>query len=78
MKSKHIETRVIHAGSEPDKETGAVIRPIFQTSTFAQSEPGVHQGYDYSRADNPTRESYEQALTAVSYTHLTLPTIYSV
>lgn len=60
-----LQTKAVHAGSEPDKLTGAVIRPIFQTSTFEQSEPGVHKGYDYSRADNPTRESLEVALAAL-------------
>jgi cystathionine gamma-lyase len=50
-------TRAIHAGQEPEPATGAITVPIYQTSTFAQSAPGVHKGYDYSRTDNPTRLS---------------------
>ena len=49
------ETRVIHAGVEPDPATGAVMTPIYQTSTYAQASPGEHKGYEYSRTDNPTR-----------------------
>ena len=58
-------TTTVHAGTEPDATTGAIMTPIFQTSTFVQQEPGVHKGYDYSRADNPTREAYEKALAAL-------------
>lgn len=61
----HIATQLIHAGVEPDKETGAIMTPIYQTSTFAQSAPGVHKGYDYSRAGNPTRTALENALAAI-------------
>ena len=53
------ETRAIHAGQAPDPSTGAVVTPLFLTSTFAQSAPGVHQGYEYSRSHNPTRGAYE-------------------
>jgi cystathionine gamma-lyase len=53
--SHHIDTLVIHGGIEPEPLTGAVMTPIYQTSTFAQSAPGEHKGYDYSRSDNPTR-----------------------
>ena len=60
--SFRFETRAIHTGSEPDPQTGAVIPPIYATSTYAQEAPGVHKGYDYSRADNPTRERLERAL----------------
>ena len=56
------ETRAIHAGQEPDPTTGAIMTPIYMTSTFVQSSPGVHQGYDYSRAGNPTRTAYENCL----------------
>lgn len=49
------ETKVIHAGIEPETATGAVMTPIFQTSTYAQAGPGEHQGFEYSRSDNPTR-----------------------
>lgn len=63
--SARFETRAIHAGSEPDSQTGAVIPPIYATSTYRQTAPGVHQGYDYSRADNPTRERFEQAIASL-------------
>lgn len=59
------ETRAIHSGSEPDPTTGAVIPPIYTTSTYRQQSPGVHQGYDYSRAENPTRQRLEQALASL-------------
>ncbi|HZH97780.1 MAG TPA: aminotransferase class I/II-fold pyridoxal phosphate-dependent enzyme, partial [Fimbriimonadaceae bacterium] len=49
------DTAVIHAGVEPDPQTGAVMTPIYQTSTYAQASPGEHKGYEYSRTDNPTR-----------------------
>lgn len=55
----HLDSRVIHAGQEPDPSTGAIMTPIYATSTYVQSAPGVHQGYDYSRADNPTRAALE-------------------
>ena len=53
------ETRAIHAGQGPDPTTGAVMTPLYLSSTFAQSEPGKHQGFDYSRSGNPTRLAYE-------------------
>ncbi len=55
-------TRVIHAGQAPDPLTGAVMPPIYQTSTFAQESPGVHQGYVYARGHNPTRFAYERCV----------------
>jgi cystathionine gamma-lyase len=55
-------TRVIHAGQAPDPSTGAVMQPIYATSTYAQSSPGVHQGYEYSRTQNPTRMAWERCL----------------
>src|SRR5947209_17998872 len=58
-------TRAIHVGQEPDAATGAVIVPIYQTSTYAQSEVGVHKGYDYSRTANPTRAALEACLAAL-------------
>ncbi|MFO7169365.1 MAG: cystathionine gamma-synthase [Chloroflexota bacterium] len=58
-------TRAIHAGQEPDPATGAVIVPIYQTSTFAQEAVGVHKGYEYARTHNPTRTALEQALAAL-------------
>lgn len=54
-------TTTVHAGTEPDPLTGAIMTPIYQTSTFVQAAPGVHKGYDYSRADNPTRAALEKA-----------------
>ncbi|MCU0493579.1 MAG: cystathionine gamma-synthase [Chloroflexaceae bacterium] len=58
-------TRAIHAGQEPDPTTGAVIVPIYQTSTFAQDDVGVHKGYEYARSGNPTRTALETALAAL-------------
>jgi cystathionine gamma-lyase len=55
-------TRAIHAGQEPDPSTGAIMMPIYQTSTFVQSSPGVHKGYDYARSKNPTRMAYERCV----------------
>lgn len=60
--SKHLETKVIHAGQSPDPSNGAVIPPIVTASTYKQSSPGVHQGYEYSRAQNPTRFAYERCI----------------
>jgi cystathionine gamma-synthase len=59
------ETRAIHAGQEPDPATGAIITPIYQTSTFVQSAVGEHQGYDYARSDNPTRSALQEALASL-------------
>ncbi|MFA5772275.1 MAG: cystathionine gamma-synthase [Thermoplasmata archaeon] len=58
-------TKAIHVGQEPDKETGAVTVPIYQTSTFAQEEPAKHKGYEYSRTGNPTRAALEKNLAAL-------------
>jgi cystathionine beta-lyase/cystathionine gamma-synthase len=58
-------TRAIHAGQDPDPATGAVIVPIYQTSTFAQEDVGVHKGYEYARTGNPTRTALETALAAL-------------
>ncbi len=57
-------TTYIHAGSQPDPSTGAIMTPIFQTSTFVQDRPGVNKGYEYSRTDNPTRHALQVALAA--------------
>jgi cystathionine gamma-lyase len=63
MKKKHhLATRVIHAGQSPDPTTGAVMTPIYATSTYAQQSPGVHKGYDYARSINPTRSAYERCV----------------
>jgi cystathionine gamma-lyase len=61
---KHFEfaTRAIHAGQEPDPSTGAVMTPIYATSTYVQESPGKHKGYDYSRSINPTRLAYEKCI----------------
>lgn len=58
-------TKVIHGGQEPDPSTGAVMPPVYQTSTFIQKSPGVHSGYEYSRAANPTRTALENALASI-------------
>lgn len=58
------ETKFIHAGTEPDPATGAIMTPIYQTSTFVQESPGVHKGYEYARTQNPTRHALEAALAA--------------
>jgi len=58
-------TRAVHAGQAPDPSTGAVITPIYATSTYAQTSPGVHQGLDYARSHNPTRWAYERCVAAL-------------
>ncbi|HEX2581219.1 MAG TPA: PLP-dependent aspartate aminotransferase family protein [Dongiaceae bacterium] len=67
LKRKHngnwsFETRAIHAEQEPDPTTGAVITPIYATSTYVQEAPGIHKGFDYGRSHNPTRFAYERAV----------------
>ena len=64
-KKMQFKTIAVHAGTEPEPTTGAIMTPIFMTSTYVQEAPGVHKGYDYSRADNPTREAQEKALAAI-------------
>jgi cystathionine beta-lyase len=61
-KSSDIATRVIHAGQAPDPSTGAVMTPIYATSTYAQASPGKNKGYEYSRTKNPTRSAYEKCV----------------
>tara|TARA_B100001175_G_scaffold16995_1_gene12886 strand:- start:216 stop:1382 length:1167 start_codon:yes stop_codon:yes gene_type:complete len=56
------ETRAIHAGQEPDPTTGAIMTPIYTSSTYVQESPGVHKGYDYSRSVNPTRKALEACI----------------
>jgi cystathionine beta-lyase len=58
-------TKAIHAGVEPDPTTGAIMTPIYQTSTYAQSRPGEHKGYEYSRTHNPTRDALQSSLAAL-------------
>jgi len=59
------ETKAIHAGCEPDSGTGAIMTPIFQTSTYVQESPGKHKGYDYSRTHNPTRTALEKNIASL-------------
>lgn len=59
------DTKAIHAGVSPDPSTGAIMTPIFQTSTYVQAAPGDHQGYEYSRTHNPTRTALQQSLAAL-------------
>jgi len=62
-KDKHgLATRAIHAGQKPDPSTGAIMTPIFASSTYVQSSPGEHQGWEYSRSHNPTRDAYEKCI----------------
>lgn len=58
-------TKAIHAGVEPDPTTGAIMTPIYQTSTYVQAAPGNHKGYEYSRTQNPTRKALEDSLAAL-------------
>jgi cystathionine gamma-lyase len=60
-----IGTRAIHAGQSPDPTTGAVMTPIYATSTYAQKSPGEHQGFEYSRSHNPTRFAYERCVASL-------------
>jgi len=60
-----LATKFIHAGAEPDPSTGAIMTPIFQTSTYVQSSPGVHKGFEYARSQNPTRKALEEALAII-------------
>lgn len=63
MKRQHeFSTRAIHAGQEPDPTTGAIMTPIYATSTYVQQSPGKHKGYDYARSINPTRLAYEKCI----------------
>ena len=62
MKNYDIATRTIHAGQEPDPSTGAIMTPIYATSTYVQESPGKHKGFDYSRSINPTRLAYEKCV----------------
>jgi cystathionine beta-lyase/cystathionine gamma-synthase len=61
----HFDTRAIHAGQSPDPTTGAIMTPVYQTSTYVQEAPAAHKGYEYSRTDNPTRQALEGCLAAL-------------
>jgi len=63
--SARFSTRCLHAGQEPDPSTGAIITPIYQTSTYVQDELGKHKGYEYARTQNPTREALERNIAAI-------------
>ncbi|HLF31130.1 MAG TPA: cystathionine gamma-synthase [Xanthomonadales bacterium] len=58
----HLATRTIHAGQQPDPSTGAIMTPIYASSTYVQRSPGDHQGWEYSRSHNPTRDAYEKCI----------------
>lgn len=78
MKETKFATKVIHVGGEPDKETGAVMPPIYQTSTYAQRSPGKHLGYEYTRSHNPTRTRLEQNLASLENAAYALTTASGV
>src|SRR5712675_2874198 len=61
-KEQGFATRAIHAGQQPDPTTGAVMMPIYATSTYVQESPGKHKGFDYARSINPTRLAYEKCI----------------
>ncbi|MFT3979098.1 MAG: cystathionine gamma-synthase [Ferruginibacter sp.] len=65
LSSKKLATKIIHAGAEPDPSTGAIMTPIFQTSTYVQEAPGVNKGFEYARSQNPTRKALEEALAVL-------------
>ncbi len=68
-KSKlHFNSLTVHGGQKPDESTGAVMTPIFQTSTFAQTAPGQHKGFEYSRSQNPTRQALEKSIASLEGT----------
>src|SRR3990170_3105736 len=60
-----LATKLIHAGIEPDPSTGAIMTPIYQTSTYVQEAPGKNKGYEYARSQNPTRKALEDALAII-------------
>ncbi len=64
-KEMNFSTKVIHVGGEPDPTTGAIMPPIYQTSTYVQSSPGEHKGYEYTRSHNPTRSRLEECLASL-------------
>ncbi|MBT8290395.1 MAG: PLP-dependent aspartate aminotransferase family protein, partial [Muriicola sp.] len=64
-KTLKFNSKTIHGGQQPDEAYGAVMPPIYQTSTYAQSTPGGHKGYEYSRSANPTRTALEQSLASI-------------
>lgn len=65
LTNKGFATRAIHAGQNPDPTTGAIMTPLYLTSTYVQEAPGVHKGYEYTRTSNPTRKAYEDCLASL-------------
>lgn len=65
MEKFGFSTRAIHAGQEPDPTTGAIMTPVYLTSTYVQSSPGVHKGWEYSRTHNPTRKAFENCIASL-------------
>jgi cystathionine gamma-lyase len=65
VKKLGFATRAIHAGQQPDPTTGAIMTPVYLTSTYAQQSPGVHKGYEYSRSHNPTRKAFEDCIASL-------------
>ena len=61
----HFDTKAVHAGVEPDPSTGAIMTPIYQTSTYVQKSPGDHKGFQYSRIQNPTRLALQHSIAAL-------------
>lgn len=61
----HFDTKAVHAGVEPDPSTGAIMTPIYQTSTYVQTSPGDHKGYEYARSQNPTRSALQSSIAAL-------------
>jgi len=60
-----IATKLVHAGTEPDPSTGAIMVPIYQTSTYVQEAPGKNKGFEYARSQNPTRKALEEAFAVI-------------
>src|SRR6185436_3797152 len=60
-----LATKLVHAGAEPDPSTGAIMTPVYQTSTYVQAAPGKNKGYEYARSQNPTRKALEDALAVI-------------
>ena len=69
---KNLGTKFIHAGAEPDPSTGAIMTPIYQTSTYVQEAPGVNKGYEYARSQNPTRKALKMHLQLLRTENLAL------
>ena len=66
VEAMKFSTRAIHAGQHPDPSTGAIMTPVYLTSTYVQESPGVHKGWEYSRTHNPTRKAYEIVLLVLN------------